>query len=316
MLLALFMVGLGLTQAYAVLAQINPVLFLLACLFFIFSVFLWVISWSYLIKKHSTISPPPSYKSLLKIGFSSLYGAVTPVQLGADALRSFRLKQIFGMRYSESVSASMAVKGAKFLILAFVTSVIMLIFLSRGLEPVFAFAFLSGFAVVLLACFLFLAPMHRGLGTRISSFFGALPHRVPLATRLSKFFNEYSAYLRKTSARSFTIIIFLSAFSWLFEFLALQFSFLALGISLSLHSLLILMVLVSVLERTPFLPRGIGLVEFAGYQFLAFPGLVAGALLTVPQIVAVIIAYDIARLAVPTLFSIGLNFALPNPVKN
>jgi len=201
MLLALFVAGLGLTQAYAVLAQINPVLFLLACLFFIFSVFLWVISWAYLIKKHSANPPSPPYKSLLGIGFSSLYGAVTPVQLGADALRSLRLKQIFGIRYSESVSASMAVKGAKFLILALATSAIMLIFLSRGIGPVFAPAFLSGFAVVLLACFLFLAPMHRGLGVRISVFFGTLPARIPFAQRLSKFFTEYSAYLRRTSAR-------------------------------------------------------------------------------------------------------------------
>lgn len=302
-LVALLALGAGLTQAHAALTRINANFFIVACVFFIVSVLLWLISWAYLIKKHRNIP----YSSLLLVGFSSVYGALTPIQLGADALRSMLLKDFFGVSYSSTVSASIIVKGIKFLILAFLASAVLLLFIFVPGNPLFSLGFMSGFAVVLLASLLFLLPLKKAYAEKISSFFGSFSESVPLSGRLSRFFTAYSQYVRKISRGSFLIVLALASLSWVFEFLALQFSFVSLGVLLPLHSLLMLMVIVSVLERTPFLPRGIGLVEVAGYYFLAFPGLVSGYALSVSEIGAVLVAYDVVRLVVPTLLSIGVS---------
>jgi len=290
----------GLTKTYSVLSEINITFFIVACVFFILSVFLWLISWGYLLKKQSKIT----YASLLAVGFSSLYGALTPVQIGADALRSIRLKELFGIPYSDSISASIIVKGIKFMILAILTSALLLLFMFMPQNPLFSFSFLSGFVVVLLASLLFLLPLKQSYASAITRFFNSLAGTIPFSGRVGVFFARYSGYIQKISAASFLTVLALAFFSWIFEFLALQFSFFSLGIFIPLHSLLLLAIIISVLERVPFLPRGIGLVEVAGYYVLAFPEFVAGAVLSAGEIIAVLIAYDLVRLVVPTLLSI------------
>ncbi len=301
LLFALLGIVVALTNALPTLNKINGNFFVLATLFFLISVFLWIISWAYLIRKHA----PIPYIKLIAVGFGSLYGALTPIQLGSEALRSINLKQFFKVGYLDSVSASMIAKGAKFSILAIITAIVFLLFLiDTKMDPVLFLGFFSGFSVVILACILFLLPLKKNVGLKISSFFLFLAGYVKAFSKLSDFFTNYSVYLKKTERRSFLIVFALAFFSWIFEFLALQFSFYALNIPLMLHSLLIFMVLVSVLERTPFLPRGIGLVEFVGYHFLAFPQLIAGTTLTIGEIGAALIVYDIVRLVIPTILSI------------
>lgn len=312
LLLALFGILASLTRATEVLTEINLYYFALASFFFIFGILLWIISWAYLIKKHASIS----YSKLIGVGFASLYGALTPIQLGAEALRSISLKQFFKVSYSDSVSASMIVKGIKFLILAILACIIILLFLvDTKMDAVLFFAFFSGFSVVILASFLFLAPIGGSGGKALSFIFKYLSRFFSPFSKLADFFIGYSAYLKNIKKRTFLLVFSFAFFSWIFEFLALQFSFYALNISLMIHSLLIFMIIVSILERTPLLPRGIGLVEFVGYHFLAFPHLIAGATLTTSQIGAVLIVYDIIRLVVPTVISIVISFFFLNYIK-
>ncbi len=293
-----------LTNAFEVLRELSVPLFVLASLFFMASVLLWVLSWAHIIKRKSRVP----LKSLLVIGFSSLYGSLTPVQLGAEALRSMGLKKNFGVPYSESISASVIVKGTKFLILAFLFLLVLSLFLLQAeASGIFLFGILSGFAVVVLAVLVFLFPLSRRLGERLSLFFEWLAKRIKPCGLLSGFFRSYSLHLRSVSPRSFLFVLVLSVFSWGLEFLALNYSFLSVGIGLNILPVLVLFVLVSVLERNPVLPRGIGLVEFVGFYYLSIPAFVDSAL-TVSQIGAVLVVFDVVRLAVPALLSIAVSF--------
>ena len=290
------------TNASSSLTAINPVFFALAAVFFILSVFIWVISWAVLIKKHLNLPIP----RVFWVGISAVYGALTPVQIGAEALRSLRLKSLFGVSYSDSVAASMIVKGVKFLIIALAAgAVLSLLFTSVELELPLLLGLISGFLVVAVAALLFLLPLNAGMGLKISHFFGMLSERLKFFSLLEKYFISYSNYLKKISVKFFILTFALAFLSWGFEFLALQFSFFSLNVFIPLHSILFLFVLVSILERTPFLPRGIGLVEVAGYAYLSFP-LISSVELLPEQIGAVLIVFGIARLVVPTIFSIAV----------
>ena len=151
----------------------------------------------------------------------------------------------------------------------------------------------------------------KGIGMRISNFFALISKTFRQFAALGKFFADYSNYLQKIKPKSFAVVFALSFLSLFFEFLALQFSFMSLGIYLQLQAVIVLMILVSILERTPFLPRGIGIVEIFGYAYLSVHSLVSPYItLTAPQIGAVLIVYDVARLVVPTIAGIAMSFIL------
>ncbi len=291
----------GWTYAYLLLLGLDANLFIIASIFYILSVLTWLISWAYLIKKSDSVS----YRALLGLGFASLYGALSPAQLGAEALRSLRLKEFYGVRYADSVSASLVAKGSKFLILALVALLSLLYFLNTKTDPVFFFGFLSGLIVVVLIAILFLLPLQPRAALGFQRSLEKLSSPLPLLAPVAKFFVHYSERLHRMRSEEFFLVLFLSALSWAFEFFALQYTFFSLGIVLSFHSLLVLMTMISVLERTPLLPRGIGLVEVVAWHFLAFPELIAGITLTAAQIVAVLALYDFVRLVIPTLLSVA-----------
>ena len=69
-------------------------------------------------------------------------------------------------------------------------------------------------------------------------------------------------------------------------------------------SILIHFSILSILERTPFLPRGIGVVELAGFVFLSIDSFTLTPLST-GQIATVIIIFDVVRLFVPTIASLA-----------
>lgn len=295
-----------LTEAQQTLALVRPTQFVLASAFFLSGILVWVVSWAYLIKRKQAIP----YTKLVVVGFSSVFGALTPIQLGAEALRSLKLKKQFNVSYTESVSASMVVKGTKFLLLALFASFILFSFLLEslsGFEPLLFLGFASGFLVVVLASLLFLLPLKKSFGRRIAKAFFNLAKYHALFGRLGGFFENYSLYLSQTRKKDYLVIFFLSLASWLFEFLALQYSFLALNVNLPFLSALVMLVLVSILERTPFLPRGLGLVEIVSYNYLAFPAFSGAPGLTVSVIGAVLIVYGVVRLVIPTLLSILFN---------
>lgn len=304
-LFALLGVGVWLTDAHRVLMEVSIDFLAVGCIFFILSILAWLFSWGYLLKKRTKVG----YRHSIPVGFSAVYGSLTPVQLGAEALRAMGMKEHFGVRYSDSVAASMVAKGTKFCILGMTAIIVFLLFfMDIGFDPCLLLAFYSGLCVIFLAVFLFLSPLYSPLAVAIAGFFKRLSKKVPRLVRVADFFTRYPGYLKQLNKSSFLAVFLLVAASWLFEFLALQYSFLSMGVSMPLHSLLIFMVLVSVLERTPLLPRGIGLVELVGYHFLAFPELVAGTTLSVGQIVSVLVAYDFVRLVVPTVLSMAFGF--------
>jgi uncharacterized protein (TIRG00374 family) len=304
-LIALFLVfaGLGvlatLTDATDVINQTNPYFFTVSALFFIFSIVFWLISWAILIKKEGEFP----YWKVIVIGFSCVYGALTPMQVGSEALRSIKLKEIFGINYSKSVSASMFVKGLKFfLIFLFASVIILIILLTVELLPIMFIGLISGFLVVGLATAIFLLPLSRRLGKIISRIFHHIGKKFTNAKKLEEFFVDYSNYLKKISFKTFVIVFILIILSFLFELLALQFAFNALSVNIELIPLLVLFIIISILERTPFLPRGIGLVEAAGFVFLSIPAF-ANVSLDIPQVGAILIIFAVVRLVIPTIIS-------------
>ncbi|MDO8538431.1 MAG: flippase-like domain-containing protein [archaeon] len=290
-----------LTNAQQILKDVVVVFLAFGALFFLISVFFWIISWAFLLKKHHKIA----FSRLLIIGYSSLYGSLSPVQIGTEALRSLRLKAE-GVDFSDALAVGFIVKGVKFLILAIMFLIVTVLFLSNAsISGFFELALLSGFAVVLIATLLFLLPFYKPFGKKIINLFAWLAGKIKIFSQVEKFFYTYADYVSKISAKDFIVIFILTALSWLFEILALQYSFISLNIFLSFLAIMVLFVITAVLERTPLLPRGIGLVEFVGFAFLSIPAF-TGINLSLPQIGAVLIVYDVVRLIIPTIFSFAV----------
>ena len=179
--------------------------------------------------------------------------------------------------------------------------------LTAKYDSVMLFAMLSGFAVVLLASLLFLLPINKIIGSKMISQFRKLSLKIKLFSKLEKFFTSYSDYLNSLSVGFFVFITAVVFLSWVFEFLSLLFAFYSANVLIPVESVIILFVILSILERTPFLPRGIGVVELAGYIYLSMPAL-SMVELSFSEIAVVIIIFDVFRLLIPTLLSMG--FAL------
>ncbi len=296
-LLALLAMGTGSLEW---IKAANPVFFGFSAVFFLLSILLWLFSWSLLLVKRHGISLFPA----LSCGFSSVFGSLTPIQLGSDALRSIFLRERLGISYSDSFSASMIVKGLKFSFLALASFFVATAALfSPKVNPILFLPLLSGLAVVLLASFLFLLPLNPSAGNAIARFFGAISKKIGAFRHLENYFKKYSLYLQKAGKKMLSLIFLLSALSWLCEFLSLYFVFLALGIELPALSLAVFFVLTALLERTPVLPRGILLVEAVGFAFLSFP-LINSTGLSLPQTASVLVLFDVSRLLVPVIASL------------
>ena len=293
-----------LTDALPLIRGAYPGFFALSSAFFILSIVFWVIPWAFLIRKHRTFS----LRSALILGFSCVYGALTPVQVGAEALRAIKAKEVFKVPYSEAISAAMVVKGIKFFLLALISSaVIVIIFVEASVSPMMLFGLLSGFAVIVLASALFLLPLSGRMGRRIAGFFKGLAPFIPLFEVLEKYFAQYSSYLKTIPPKTFAVVFVMAALSFAFEFVALFFAFESLVLTIPLVPLAVLFVIISILERTPVLPRGIGLVEAAGFIFLSIPQF-SQLSLTTAQIGAILIVFDVVRLIIPTILSLAVSF--------
>lgn len=302
---ALFSIIGTITDAFAELSNLSPFLFVFGAFLFIASILVWVLAWSLLIKKRSNVS----VKKTLLIGFSSVYGAITPMQLGAEALRSIQAKHYLKVPYSDSVSSSMFAKGLKFLVLLVIAFIVLTSFFSSiRFDALQLFGFLSGLFVVSLASFLFLLPLNKSFGLSISSFFNKLSKNFSFLLPVSKFFEGYSSFLENTTISSLFLTLFLVSFSLLLEIFSLQFAFYSLSISIGLKSLAIFFIVSSILERTPFLPRGIGIVEIVGASLLSIPEFVRYGI-SFQEIGAVLIVFGLFRLVIPTISSLAVLFA-------
>ncbi len=120
----------SLTHATDALQSLDLQFFSLASLFFIASILFWVISWAYLIKKKNQLP----YSKVIIVGFRAVFGSLTPVQLGAEALRSLQLKKHYNVSYTDSISASMIVKGLKFLLLALLALTLISVLMLQSIQ--------------------------------------------------------------------------------------------------------------------------------------------------------------------------------------
>jgi len=300
-----------LTDALPLIKRVNPYFFALSALFFVLSIVFWIIPWALLLKNNRKLS----LRSMLVIGFSCVYGALTPVQIGAEALRSIKAKDIFGISYSESISAAMVVKGLKFFMLALVASIVVwMVLWETKLSLVMLVGLLSGFSVIIFASALFLLPLDKKIGLMISKIFGELSNFWKKFSLLEKYFHDYSNYLEVLPKEKFFAVFLLAGLSILLEFVALLFSFFALEVFIDVFPLLFLFIIISILERTPFLPRGIGVVEAAGFIFLSLPEF-SQLSLSVAQVGAILIVFDVVRLIIPTILSLAFSLIKVNPVK-
>jgi len=289
-----------LTGAMSSLKRASAFFLTLSVLFFLLSVLVWLFSWSLLLVKHSK---ERSFAGVFCWGFASVFGSLTPIQLGSDALRSIFLREHLGIGFSESFSASMIVKGLKFSVLALASTFIISWALIEGWADAMLFVPLfSGLLVVVLAALLFLLPLKKSIGYKISRFFARLSARVLFLKPLEGYFVKYSDYLSRVRSGMLVVVFAMAALSWFFEFFSLFFAFLSLGIKMPFLSILVLFVLIAVLERTPLLPRGVLLVETVGFAFLSFP-LITSASLSVPQIASVLVLFDLSRLVMPAVLS-------------
>lgn len=293
-ILAIFAI---LTDSINTIICSNPLFLILACLFFLFSIVTWIFSWArLLLNKH----PSLGVKNIVLAGFSAVYASLTPLQLGAEALRALNLKQLYGTPLTDSIAASMIVKGMKFLLIAIIASLIVLLFFLSEADMLSKLILLSGFIVIVAAALLFLLPMNKKIGLKIAFLFKKLSRFWSKFSIAEKYFANYSTYFQATSKKSLAIILAIVAFSLLLEFFSLFFSFQAAYVTIPMASVITLFIIISVLERAPFLPRGIGLVEVVGLLFLS----VNAPEIEAEKLAAVIILFDIARLAVPTILSL------------
>ncbi|MFH1240303.1 MAG: flippase-like domain-containing protein [Candidatus Diapherotrites archaeon] len=295
---------LGQSELITTISSINPVLGTLGALFFVLSITIWIISWAFVLKKRTNLR----FSSVLSAGWRAVYGALTPLQVGAEAMRSLHLKESHNTPYSISVSASLLVKGIKFMLIALTSALFLGMFLlTAKYNLLMLFAMLSGFAVVLFAALLFLLPINKKIGSKMIFQLRKISSKIKIFSKLEKFFESYSDYLSSLSLSFFVFITAVVFLSWVFEFLSLLFAFYSANVFIPVESVIVLFVILSILERTPFLPRGIGIVELAGYIYLSMPSL-SMIELSFSEIAVVIIVFDVFRLLIPTLLSMGFAF--------
>lgn len=297
-LIAIFAVIVLYTGSADELKKANPAIVVLASASFIISVILWTFAWAWLIKKEHSIT----YGDAMLVSFSSMFASFTPIQLGTDALRALLLKEHRNVPFSKGISASMLVKGLKFLaLLIFSVFIVLFLITSTRLELPMVLCLLSGLAVVFLATLLFLLPLNKRAAMLISKIFRKFSSRVKLFEKASEFFIGYSDYLKRgNSSIAFLFVLCIAA--WLFEFFAFALSLYSLNVAMPINSLVLLFVIIAVLERVPFTPRGLFLVEAASYILLSS----RLANLAQAQIISFLAIFDFARLVFPTVLSLAL----------
>lgn len=307
--IAVFIVIVIVTDSFNVLKHANFVIIFASASAFLASVFMWLLSWAWVIKKDYDIS----YAGLLLIGFSSMFASLTPMQLGTDALRALLLKEIYKVPFSRGISASMFVKGLKFLTLLIVSLfTVLFLIINANISPILLLFIFSGLFVIFIATALFLFPLSKIAAFFISGILTKLANRIHVLEGATSFFIQYSDYLKGRALHTL-FLLFLCSVSWFFEFLAFSLSFSALNIFLPIPSFILLFVVVAILERVPFLPRGLFVVETASYLLLStsFAGNLSQG-----QIVSFLAIFDFVRIVVPVILSIFVFTACYRALRN
>ena len=285
-------------EAFPLLIKTNLVLLIVALTSYFFSIFIWIYGWYYAMKKNVSIS----FEKIALIGFTAMLGIVTPMQLGNEMLRSYLLKKYFNVSNTISLGASFIIKALKLSMLALLGLIIIVLFsFQTKLLPYQSIALISGFAAITLFSLLFLFPSNI-LAKKL------LP-KIKITNKLSSFLINYQAALKKISRKEFFMLLLFSFGSWFFEFFSLLFVFIASGHPMPFLSVLVLFILIALLERTPFVPKGIGLVETASVIFLTNPWL-SQANYSIQSVALIIILFSFIRIVFPMIIGLAAGFFL------
>jgi uncharacterized membrane protein YbhN (UPF0104 family) len=210
----------------------------------------------------------------------SLAGLLTPMNIGTDVLRSLFGKTYLGLPPALTAAASIATRESK---LHVSLALLPAIAAAAGMNPaspgkrmLLVFAATFGVALVF---YLFRSDVTGGLSKSL---------------RLESLANATKALNRKVGwgTRFLCYLLFVSGF--VFEWLALQFCFMAFGMFPDLRITFAGFGILYFLSRTPVLPLGIGLVETGAFALLRTLHI------SVEQAGALVIAWGFLRVAAPS----------------
>lgn len=303
--MAVFAYSLGsFTGAFRVLQwSLDWKLALYATTSYLLSQLMWMDAWAVFLKHHAKNA---GLWGLVKIGWASVCGSVTPLQLGSDALRVYYAKKFYGIRASTTLSAALFTKGLKFALVAVMSAgVLWWLSSSTALDQAHYAVLLSGFAALSVIAFAFTA----ALSSRVSRLFqsllgGAERIGVPRAGWLAGFFEKYYEVFKSTPNSVKAAAVFLVMASTALEFVAVVYSFESVGIRLGWDRFFVLFAVFQVLERVPFSPRGVGFVEFAAYLTFSADFFAQQQVFTLGVLGAALVVFSFVRVIIPTTFSL------------
>ncbi len=280
LLALLLVIGLGF-YSKDMFFRIKFVYLLAGALAFLFSTFLWFVSWERVMGR----------KVGLRVFFSSLKGFILPAGIGVDLSRAQELRKR-KLSASEAIGSAMVTRFFKAFIMIFflLVSVSILAFKSSDFKTNSLFFILTTFFSLLLiiAFVLFLLLPFGKAFERFSWFFKLRTACIKTVHQLN-FGNGFKVFL----------LLLASAF---FEFLAVWFCLLSVSQPLLLDHVLILGSVMHSFSLVPITPQGIGFVEASGALVMSM-----GFFSVQKKIIALfLINWSIIRMWVPAI--IGMLF--------
>ena len=258
------------------LLSANLLILAVAVFSYLLSISLWAAAWGN--------SCGVGFVESQLLTFAATGGAVTPAGVGSDAMRGFFSKRK-GNELSGIVASSLAVKLQKIVLTAICAAVFLLAFYSV-LDSQIVFLSSIGIAFSLLAVFaIYYASLHQKF---ISKFIPAkwLSGLIEIGA------SQFRDYLQRISLQS-AILLFLSLCC---EFVSFLFCFKAFGAAPALVLAFGAFIVIFFASKIPFL-HGLGLIELVGVLLLS-------DVFSPSKLVAVLFAFDVCRLWLPSLVSL------------
>ncbi len=276
--------------------------FALSSFCMLFSIALWAFSWNHIMRAFANTG----YRNAALLSFCAFYGSLTPMQIGTDAIRSFLSKKFLSIPAKKAFSASLITKMIKFFLLMVAAGFSILVLEIKA--PIQGQSFITlmvGFLMIVFATLIFYALQWNSFGKRVARLLDLItPFLSKFGFSFKSLFLTYSNLYSEINLKRKIIAFALVFVSLFFEYLAVYFAFSALFIEVSFFDIFLFATIVNILSRVPWLPQGILLVEATGYVFLTSPSFTA---LEPMQVGAVIVLWDIVRLAVPLFVSLVFN---------
>ena len=258
------------------LLSANPLLLSFAVLAYLLSILFWAFAWA------SSGNIP--FVEAAGLTFASASGAVTPLGAGSDALRGY-FSGRSDIALADIVSSSLATKLQKLALTGLVSLAFLGVFFPE-LDPLVVTASSLGIALGFLG--ILAVWIASGKSGKILSF---IPRRF-IPEGLAHGSERFRDLLAKPSLAA-VAFLFVSTF---FEFASFVLCFLAFGADIGLPASFGAFTVIFFAAKLPFL-HGFGLIELVGAVLL-------NSLLPVPQLVAILFAFDFCRLWFPTLLSL------------